>query len=405
MAKNLNMKDLEKKIQRLLTRNVLEIIDYEHLKKALLSGERLRVKLGVDPTAPDIHLGIAVTLRKLKEFQDLGHQVIFIIGDFTARIGDPTGRSITRPPLSKEQVEKNAATYFQQVGKILDVKKAEIYFNSEWYSKWSAEDLLLLQAKFTVPRILERDDFQERLKDSEAELHCHEIVYPMLQAFDSVQIKASLEIGGSDQKFNMLAGRRLQRKMNLPEQDIMTLPLLVGLDGQKKMSKSLGNYVGINEEPFVMYGKIMSLSDNLISTYFRLCTDFEEEEIQAIEEQIKKGANPRDFKMQLAREIVKIYWGEKESFLAEEKFKLIFQEKKIPEDIPSFSLSKEKINIVDLLCQTKLASSKSEARRLIAQKGIKIDGQVIEDPDFLVELNLKEKILQKGKRFFIKIKK
>ena len=268
-----------KKIERLLSRCVVETVVAADLKKKLLSGKKLRIKLGADPTSPDLHLGHAVMLRKLREFQELGHQIVFIIGDYTARVGDPSGKSKTRPMLSEEDVEKNAQTYFEQAAKILDVKKMEIHRNGEWFAKMGFADVLKLVAQFTVARMIERDDFQKRLKEG-TDIHLHELMYPAMQAYDSVMIRADVEIGGTDQRFNILAGRDLQRKMDQPEQDCMFLgPTLVGLDGTKKMSKSYGNYIGLLDSPEEMFGKTMSIPDALIWDWFALTTDVEAEEI------------------------------------------------------------------------------------------------------------------------------
>jgi len=318
----------------ILKSNVVEIIPedglYEKLKKAREEGRPLRVKLGADPSAPDLHLGHAVVLRKLKQFQDLGHQVVFIIGDFTARIGDPSGRSETRKPLTPEQVKKNALTYQEQVGKILDVSKAEIRYQEEWFGKMKLEDVLVLTSKYTIARMLERDDFAQRFKEQKP-IFIHEIMYPLLQAYDSVAIKADIELGGTDQKFNLIVGREIQREYGLEPQVAMLMPILEGLDGKQKMSKSLGNYIGLTEPPNQMYGKVMSIPDELIIRYFELATELPKEEIRKIEQEMREGKlNPRDAKARLAREIVKIYHGEEASLKAEEEFNRIFRNKELP---------------------------------------------------------------------------
>ena len=390
------------KIKKLLTRNVEEVIVEKDLEKKLSSGKKLRIKLGCDPSRPDLHLGHSIVLRKLKEFQDLGHQIIFIIGDYTGMIGDPSGKSKTRPALSKKEVRKNAESYFEQVGKILDIKKTEIKYNSEWFSKFNMEDVLKLAGKFTVARILERDDFSKRLK-SGAEIAVSEMLYPIMQAYDSIVIKADLEIGGTDQKFNMLAGRDLQRKMNLPEQNITTTILLVGLDGKQKMSKSLDNYISITEEPNSMFGKIMSISDEMILCYFKLLTDLENGELKKIETDLKDPkTNPRDLKVKLAKEIVAIYHNKKSAKNAEEEFNKIFREKKKPTEIKKYAIRNTQYAIQDLLVEIKLASSKSEARRLVQQGGVKI-GDVVQD-DFSKNIKIKNgMIVQVGKRRFVKL--
>jgi tyrosyl-tRNA synthetase len=364
--------------------------------------------LGCDPSRPDLHLGHSIVLRKLKEFQDLGHRVVFIIGDYTGMIGDPSGKSKTRPALSKKEVKENAKSYFAQVGKILDIKKTEIKYNSEWFSKLNFEDVLKLTSRFTVARILERDDFSKRLK-SGADVAINELLYPIMQAYDSIMIKADVEIGGTDQKFNMLAGRDLQRKMNMPEQNVLTTPLLIGLDGKEKMSKSLDNYIGITEEPNSMFGKIMSISDEMIFYYFKLLTEISDNELKQIKLDLKDSSkNPRDLKVELAKEIITIYHNKKFADKAEEEFNKIFRDKQKPTAIEEFKFPANagdirECRLQDLLIQTKLAPSKSEARRLVQQGGVKINDIVQKDFD----KNIKVKngmIVQVGKRRFVKIK-
>lgn len=391
----------KEKIKELLTRNVEEAIIQEHLEKDLLRGDRLRVKLGMDPSAPDLHLGHTVVLRKLREFQDLGHTVIFIIGDYTGRIGDPTGRSKTRPQLEPATIEKNAKTYFEQVGKLLDIKKCEIHYNSEWFAKMTFGDVIKLAANFTVARLIERDDFSKRLKSGE-ELGLHELLYPVMQAYDSVAIQASVEIGGTDQRFNMLAGRDFGRKMGMPEQDVITCPLLIGLDGAVKMSKSLGNYVGITEPPASVYGKLMSISDALIMQYLRLLTDLPSREIDEIEKGLQAGVNPRDVKARLAREIVTMYHGKKDAQEAEKEFEKVFKKREAPVEVKSVKLKAKSLPIIDLLIATKLASSASEARRLVAQKGVKIDGKTVDDAKAVIKIKKEGVLVRKGKRHFIR---
>jgi len=390
------------KIKKLLTRNVEEAIVEKDLERKLKSGKKLRIKLGCDPSRPDLHLGHSVGLRKLKEFQDLGHRIVFIIGDYTGMIGDPSGKSKTRPALSKREVRENAKSYFKQVGKILDIKKTEIKYNSEWFSKFNMEDILKLTGKFTVARILERDDFSKRLKGG-ADVAVSEIMYPIMQAYDSIMIKADVEIGGTDQKFNMLAGRDLQRKMNLPEQNIITTTLLVGLDGKQKMSKSLDNYIGITEESNSMFGKIMSISDEMILCYFKLLTDLEDKELKKIEAELKDSKiNPRDIKVRLAREIITIYHNKKSAQNAEEEFNKIFREKKKPSKIANCELRIANCELQDLLMEIKLASSKSDARRLVKQGGVRIDN--VAQDDFKKIVKVKEgMIVRVGKRRFIRI--
>jgi tyrosyl-tRNA synthetase len=392
----------EKKIRELLGRGVEEVIVKESLEKKLRSGKKLRIKYGADPSAPDLHLGHSVCLWKLKEFQDLGHQIIFIVGDFTAMVGDPSARDKTRPALSKNQTERNAQTYFEQVGKILDVKKTEVVKNSQWFSKMRLEELLRLAGKFTVARILERDDFTLRMKEK-IDIGLHEIIYPLMQAYDSVKIKADVEVGGTDQRFNLLAGRELQKKMGQAEQDLVFMPLLVGTDGKKKMSKSLGNYIGLIEDPNQQYGKVMSIPDELIVPYFELATRVPLEEREQIKESLKSGqANPRYIKARLAREIVALYHGARAAKKAEEEFNRVFRERKKPSKIPTQKLRVGEWNILELLLKSKLASSKSEAKRLVEQGGVKIDDQVIKD--WQAEIRVQDgMIIQVGKRKFVKI--
>jgi tyrosyl-tRNA synthetase len=385
-------------LEEILSRGVEEIIEKDSLIEKLKSRKKLRFKFGVDPTAPDIHLGIAVLLRKLAEFQKLGHKIIFLIGDFTATIGDPSGVNKTRPILTPREIDQNARTYLAQAGKILDIKKTEIRKNSEWYKKMSLADFLKIKSHFTIQRILERDDFSDRLKQG-VEIVSYEIDYPVLQAYDSVMLRADIEIGGTDQKFNMLAGRRLMKKMGLPPQDVMTMKILVGTDGKKKMSKSLGNYIGVSEQPFTMYGKIMSIPDELIEPYLLLCTDISLDEVRAIK-------NPRDRKARLAFEIVQIYHGQKAAQEAEEEFNQIFKESQVPSKIPVTFVKSSKI--IDILVETGLASSKSEARRLVEQGGVgvQIKNKRVKIKDINASIPIKENpIIQVGKRRFVRVKK
>jgi len=343
-------------------------------------------------------------LRKLKQFQDLGHQVVFIIGDFTARIGDPSGRSEARKPLTPEQVKKNALTYQEQVGKILDISKAEIRYQEEWFGGMKLEDVLVLTSKYTLARMLERDDFAQRFKEQRP-IFLHEIMYPLLQAYDSVAIKADIELGGTDQKFNLIVGREIQREYGLEPQVAMLMPILEGLDGRQKMSKSLGNYIGLTEPPNQMYGKVMSIPDELIIRYFELATELSKEEIREIERKMKEGIlNPRDAKARLAREIVKIYHGEEASIRAEEEFNRIFRNKELPEEVQEVIINEPKIWIVKLLTLVGAAKSNSEAKRLISQGAVEINGTRIEDINTDIEID-KPFILRVGKHFFRRIKR
>ncbi len=392
------------KIDQLLTRRVAEVVIEKSLREKLGSGRRLRIKLGVDPTAPDIHLGHAVALKKLKEFQDLGHQIVLIIGDYTARVGDPTGKSKTRPMLSESDIEANARTYLDQAGKILDLGKIEVRRNGEWFGKMGFNDVIQLAAKFTVARMIERDDFAKRLKEG-TDIHLHEIMYPMMQAYDSIMVEADVEIGGTDQKFNILAGRDLQRKLGKPEQDAMFLgPILVGTDGVHKMSKSLGNYVGVAEAPEQMFGKVMSIPDAPLWDWFALTTDVPMPEIEKMKKDCAGGKmNPRDAKARLAREIIAQYHSPAAADAAEEAFVKTFKNKELPDEIPEVAVRAGKRPLVDLLVEAKLAPSKSEARRLVTQGGVKVDGRVVNDPAAEVEVGKKKILIQKGKRFFANI--
>ncbi len=387
------MKTLNQRVEDILNKGVEEVIDKEHLKKRLFSGEKLRIKYGVDPTRPDIHLGHTVPLRKLKEFQELGHTIVFIIGDFTAQIGDPSGRMGARVPLTFEQASMNAKTYLKQVERIIDTKNAEIQKNSKWYSKMQLRDFLEVTKSFTIARILERDDFTKRMKAG-IDIRLQELLYPILQAYDSMVVRADVELGGTDQKFNMLMGRVLQKHLQKTQQDIITVPLLLGIDGRKKMSKSFSNYIAIIESSNEQYGKIMSIPDDLIAHYFGLCTEVPGVEV--------KNFPPREAKAKLAREIVSIYHGKKAATDAEKEFNQIFKEKKLPSEVPNFKIKEKSLNILDLLIKTRLTPSKSEAKRLIEQGGVKIDGQVQSDWKKGIDIK-KGQVIQVGKRKFLRL--
>jgi len=392
----------QKKIERLLKKGVAEIIDEKSLYKKLISGKKLRVKFGIDPTSPDLHLGHSIALRKLRDFQELGHQVIFLIGDFTAKIGDPSGRKTTRKPLTDEEIKKNMKDYVKQAGKILDMKKVKVHYNSEWYKGKDMEFLMTLASYFTVSRLLERDDFQKRLKEN-IDITLLETIYPLLQGYDSVALKADVEIGGTDQKFNLLVGRKMQRKFNQSEQDIITVPLLEGTDGKRKMSKSYGNYIAFKDSPLEMFGKIMSIPDALLWKYFELLTDVPEDQIEELEKLVSK--NPvylMEAKKRLAREIVAMYHNKKSSITAEKEFEKIFSKKELPSKIPEVKIKEKNLPILDLLVKTKLVPSKSEAKRLILQRGVKIDGKVQDDWRKNIEIK-KGMVLKIGKRKFVKI--
>jgi tyrosyl-tRNA synthetase len=385
----------------LLTRGVDEIIVQTELEQALKGPKKLRLKLGVDPSRPDIHLGHAVVLRKLRRFQELGHTVIFLIGDATARIGDPSGRNKTRPVLDQEQIDRNAQTYLDQVGQILDVYKCEIRRNSEWLDELSLTKLLHLAGQFTVAQLAERDDFRNRLEQG-LDVGLHELFYPVMQAYDSVVLEADIEFGGSDQRFNMLAGRALQKKLGQNPQSVFMCQLLVGTDGVQKMSKSLDNYVALTDQPSDMFGKLMSLPDELIAPYYELCTDIELSVIEELVKTLAAGANPRDAKASLAREIVRLYHGEDQALAAEDAFNRQFRDKERPSEIPEVVIDDAETRLSALLVSADLASSNSEARRLIEQGGVKLNDEVIKAD---VEITMKDcDVVQVGKRRFVQIR-
>ena len=386
---------------KIISKGVDEIIGLEELKEKLKNKEELLVKLGLDPSAPDIHLGHTVVLRKLKQIQDLGHNVVIIIGDFTGKIGDPTGKSKARKPLTTEQVLENAKTYETQIFKILDREKTEVKFNSEWLSKMSFEDVIKLAAKSTVARMLERDDFKKRY-ESNMSISLHEFFYPLMQGFDSVHINADIEMGGTDQRFNVLMGRMLQKEFGQKPQSIIIMPLLEGLDGENKMSKSLGNYIGIDEEASIMFEKAMTIPDSLIIKYFELVTDIHPDKVEKIKKDLEEDkVNTRDIKIVLAKEIVELYHGKEESKNAEEKFRKVFQQGEIPEDIKTVEVNSKDFNLADIVLDNKLVPSKKEFRRLIEQGGVKLNGERLTD---INKINgLSEIIIQIGKRKFIKI--
>jgi tyrosyl-tRNA synthetase len=382
----------------IIKRGVVEIIEEEELLKKLKEGRPLRVKAGFDPTAPDLHLGHTVLLQKLRQFQQLGHEVYFVIGDFTAMIGDPTGRSETRPPLSREEVLENAKTYEHQVFKILDPEKTNIVFNSTWLSGLGTEGIIKLAGKYTVARMLERDDFSKRFREG-VPIYIHEFIYPLLQGYDSVFLKADVELGGTDQKFNLLVGRDLQRAFGQEPQVCITLPLLVGLDGVRKMSKSYQNYVAIQEEPESMFGKIMSIPDDLMWDYYTLLTDYTEEEI----EDFKKNLHPMDAKKKLAHFIVERFHGKEQADKALEFFVKTFSEREFPEDAPIIEVPYGlKRRAYELLFELGIESSKNSARRVVEGGGLRINGAKMEDPN--QEIEIKEELrLQVGKKRFYRV--
>lgn len=377
----------------------------EKLKKVQAEGRPLRIKLGLDPSAPDIHLGHAVVLRKIKQLQDLGHEVVIIIGDFTGMIGDPSGKSKTRKQLTREEVEANAKTYQEQIFKILNPKQTTVRYNSEWLGKMTFREVIELCAKSTVARLLERDDFQNRYTNKQP-IAVHEFFYPFMQAYDSVAIRADVELGGTDQTFNILMGRNIQKDYGQDPQITLFMPLLEGTDGVEKMSKSLGNYIGVYEDANTMYTKVMKVPDNLIIKYYELCTDIHPDKIDEIKKDLDNGKNPRDVKMDLAREITALYHNEEEAKTAEEHFKIAFQEQKAPDDIPELFYNKDEDElsqvILDLLMTTGKFASKGDLRRLFMQGGVKVDGEKVTDVRLVTAKNT-ETIFQVGKGNFYKI--
>lgn len=389
-------------IKNLMERGVVDAIVKENLEKKLKSGKKLRIKLGIDPTGSDIHIGHAVVLRKLKQFQDAGHTVILLIGDYTARIGDPTGKSEMRKMLTEKEIKENMKHYITQAGKVLDLKKLELRHNSEWFEKMTMADILALTAKKTVNQMLQREDFKNRFKNND-EVSMVEMLYPLMQGYDSVILESDVEIGGTDQIFNMLVGRDLQKAFGCKVvQDVLTVPILEGLDGVEKMSKSLNNYVGIMEPAKEIYGKLMSITDKMILRYFELATEISLEEIEKMEKAMKGGENPRDLKMLLAREIVTLYHNKSSAEEAEQEFINVFAKKELPEEIELKKLNGAKWNIINLLAETGLASSKSEAKRLIEGGGVKVNQEKVSSIEMEIDIS-KEKLIQVGKRRFLKV--
>ncbi len=373
------------------------------LERSAKTGKPLRIKYGADPTSPDLHLGHTIVIRKLKAFQDLGHTAVYLIGDFTAMIGDPTGRNAARPPLSREQIAENAKTYHEQVFKILDPEKTEIRYNSEWFDRFNAANFIKLASRTTVKQILERDDFEKRMRE-EKPISLHELLYPLVQGYDSVALNADVELGGTDQKFNLLSGRKLQREYNQEPQTILTTPLLEGLDSVQKMSKSIGNYIGIDEPASEMFGKVMSISDELMWRYYELLTDLSVDEINALRFRCESGAeNPRNVKVGLAKSIIKDFHSLEDANEAEEDFNRRFVKKEIPDEIEETLLTAQTYKLIDLLVKTNLAASKGEAKRLIEQGGVKVGGEKISNVSADIELK-DEVLLQVGKRKFLRVK-
>lgn len=386
-----------------LERGTEEILVKSELVEKLKTGRPLRIKVGFDPTAPDLHVGHTVIINKMRQFQELGHQVIFLIGDFTGRIGDPTGKSATRPPLTEDQVNQNATTYKEQVFKILDPERTEVAFNSTWMGKMSSAEMIQLAAKQTVARMLERDDFSKRYKSNQP-IAIHEFLYPLVQGYDSVALRADVEMGGTDQKFNLLVGRELQRMYGQEQQVVITLPLLEGLDGVNKMSKSLGNYIGITDAPNDMFGKIMSISDELMWRYFDLLSFRPLAEVKKLRQDVEDGFNPRDVKFLLAEELITRFHNKAAAVAAQEDFITRFQKGALPEDMPELSIETETVElpIANLLKNAGLVESTSEAFRMIQQGGVKIDGVKVEDRNLLISKGTIA-VIQVGKRKFAKV--
>lgn len=392
--------DLEK-IHNILNRGTVEVLVKTDLEKKLLSGKKLNIKLGIDPSGKDLHIGHMVVIRKLQQFQELGHKILLLFGNFTGQIGDPTGKSETRTVNTQEKLEANAKHYLYQVKKVLDISNIEVVWNADWLRKLNFADVVKLASNFTVSQMLERDMFQERIKKN-APISVHEFMYPLMQGYDSVALKADVELGGTDQTFNLLAGRTLQKAYGQKPQDVITVPILEGTDGKIKMGKSENNYIGINEVPNEMFGKVMSIPDDLIIKYFELATTVLDEEIKNIEKQLKEGENPRNLKIRLAKEIVKIYHDKSAADNAEKEFIQVFSKKELPTNIEIKKLAKKTINIVELLSTTGLTSSKSEARRLIVSGGIRLDNEKVTSSNLEISLE-KEKLVQVGKRKFLKV--
>jgi len=398
------MMDIEKQIE-IFSRGCIDVISPEDLRKKLHAARKLKrplkIKYGADPSTADIHLGHTVPLRKLRELQDIGHQVIFLIGDFTARIGDPSGRSETRNMLSEAEVKKNAETYQEQVFTILDRSKTTVVYNSEWLDKLSPKDFLTLTSKYTVARILERDDFKKRF-ESDKPITILEFLYPLIQGYDSVALESDVEIGGTDQKFNLLVGRCLQRDYNQDGQVVLTLPLIEGMDGTLKMSKTYGNSINLNDTSTDMFGKIMSIPDNLIVKYFTYLTSRSLTDIRKIEKRFASGdVNPRDIKVELARDIVAFYFNKDEAERAIDEFNRVFRDKGIPDDVPVYTIPGGEHDLVALLVKHALVKSKNEARRLITQGGVKVDNEKITDSNARITVR-GEILIQCGKRKFAK---
>ena len=417
MSKILSDKEITQEVERqwtLISRGTVDLLPElewkDLLKKSISENKPLRVKQGFDPTAPDIHLGHTVGIRKLKQFQELGHQIVLIIGDYTSLVGDPSGQSSTRPPLTYDEVMKNSETYQVQFFKILDKSKTEIVFNGDWFKKMNFLEIMQLASKYTVARLLERDDFTKRL-EKQTPISIHELFYPLMQGYDSVAIKADVEIGATEQKFNLLAGRTIQEAYGVKPQVILTMPILVGLDGQKKMSKSLNNYIGICESPGEIFGKVMSIADEQIYSYFELTSDVTIEELAEIKQKLNKpDINPMVIKKELGQRLVDMYHPAGSGQSAREEFERVFSNKKLPQDMPELTLEElkklglkeDKVYLVHLMSKTEMVKSNSEARKLILAGAVTIDGEKVDSTDFEFSVD-KEMILKVGKRRYLKL--
>lgn len=417
MSKILSDKEITQEVERqwtLISRGTVDLLPEvewkELLKKSISENKPLRVKQGFDPTAPDIHLGHTVGIRKLKQFQELGHQIVLIIGDYTSLVGDPSGQSSTRPPLTYDEVMKNSETYQVQFFKILDKSKTEIVFNGDWFKKMNFLEIMHLASKYTVARLLERDDFTKRL-EKQTPISIHELFYPLMQGYDSVAIKADVEIGATEQKFNLLAGRTIQEAYGVKPQVILTMPILVGLDGQKKMSKSLNNFIGITESPGEIFGKVMSIADEQIYSYFELASDVTIEELAEIKQKLNKpDINPMVIKKELGERLVDMYHPAGSGQSAREEFERVFSNKQLPQDMPELTLEElkklglkeDKVYLVHLMSKTEMVKSNSEARKLILAGAVTIDGEKVDSTDFEFSVD-KEMILKVGKRRYLKL--
>lgn len=394
---------MEKNINKILNRGIADVIVKSDLKAKLESGKKLKVKLGIDPTGADLHIGHMVVIKKLKEFQELGHEVQLLFGNFTGQIGDPTGKMESRKIKTQTELEKNAEKYLDQVKVILDINKISVHWNASWLAKLNFSDVIKLASNFTVAQMLERDMFQERIK-KDLPINMQEFFYPLMQGYDSVALESDVELGGTDQTFNLLAGRTLQKAYGQEPQNILTVPILEGLDGHIKMGKSENNFIGVAESPSQMFGKTMSIPDELIIKYFELATNLSVTEIEKINKSMAEGANPRDYKIKLAKEIISIYHSETDADAAEKEFIEVFKNKGLPEQIENYLLPAGTYGILDLLSDSGLAESKGEARRLISGGGIKIDGEKIEDINQNIEIDEDQILIQVGKRKFMYFK-